>query len=88
MPDFLREGSRRWFAHLRRVRFTRDFPVYDLAAALYAVGGEGFTMERTTAEMRANTFLRFGRGSREVTLCAAIDREVLWRRFLAIVRPS
>jgi inosine-uridine nucleoside N-ribohydrolase len=83
VPTFLREDTKRWFAHLRRTRLTRDFPVYDLAAALYALSPEGFTMQRTTVEMRLNTLLRFGRGTREVTLCTALDRDVLWRRFVA-----
>lgn len=87
VPSFLREGSRRWFTHLRRVRLTRDFPVYDLAAALYALSPDGFTMQRTTAEMRPNTALRFGRGTREVTLCMSLDRDALWRRFLSATSP-
>lgn len=83
VPELLRDGSRRWFAHLRRTRFTRDFPVYDLAAALYALDPGGFTLERTTAEMQPNTALRFGKGTREVTLCTALDRDRLWERFLS-----
>ena len=79
----LRGGSTRWFTHLRRARLTRHFPVYDLAAALYALDADGFTLERTTAEMRPNTALAFGRGSRPVTLCTALDRDRLWQRFVS-----
>lgn len=80
---YLRRESQRWFAHLLRVRLTRHFPMYDLAAALYAIDPEGFLLERTTALMHANTAFRFGRGSRPVTLCVGLDRNLLWRRFVA-----
>lgn len=74
VPDYLREGSRRWFRHLRLVRLTRHFPVYDLAAARYALDPRGFTFIETTALMRPNTLLEFGRGTRRVKLCTALDR--------------
>ena len=82
LGDLLRHESRRWFEHLRRVRRTRAFPVYDLAAALYALDPDGFTMKRTTARMRPNTAMRFGTGTREVTICTGLDRDKLWRRFV------
>lgn len=82
LGEFFRRGSERWFRHLRRTRLMSDSPVYDLAAALYVLGTEGFTLVRTTAEMMPTTALRFGKGAREVTLCVDLDRDLLWRRFL------
>lgn len=83
--ETLRRESRRWFAHLRRMRFTRLFPVYDLAAALYVLDPAGFTFQETTARMRPNTFLEFGRGDRHVKLCVALDHDRLWGRFRELV---
>jgi len=85
LGNYLRRGSERWFAHLRRVRLTRHFPVYDLAAALYALGEDGFTMIETTAIMRRNTSMTFGAGTRPVRLCVSLDRARLWERFLGLV---
>ena len=86
LGDVLREESRRWFRRLLWVRWTRRFPIYDLPAALYAMNADGFTMERTTATMRKSTFLDFGRGTREVTVCTKLDRGKLWERFVALLR--
>jgi inosine-uridine nucleoside N-ribohydrolase len=63
---------------------TQRRPLYDLAAALYAIDDAGFTFEETTAAMKANTFLRFGRGTREVKVCLKIDADALRSRFEAV----
>ena len=60
-------------------------PLYDLAAALYALDDAGITLRETTAAMKKNTFLRFGRGTRPVKVCVKIDADVLWDRFLTIL---
>ena len=86
LGEVLRSGSRRWFRRLLLLRRTRRFAIYDLAAALYAIGGDGFTMERTTAVMRKNTFLELGRGTREVTVCTKLDRLRLWEGFVNVGR--
>ena len=82
----LKNRSERWFTHLRRVRLTRRFPVYDLAAALYAIEDRGFTWIHTTATMNRLTALRFGRGTRPVKVCVGLDRVALWERFAGYVR--
>ncbi len=84
--ELARRESKRWFRRLLWVRRTRRFAIYDLVAALYLIGGQGLTMEETTAAMRPNTLLEFGRGSRPVKVCTTLDRELLWERFLALVR--
>lgn len=83
--EYLRRGSERWFRHLRRVRFTSAFPVYDLAAALYVLDEDGFTFRETTATMRTSTSIDFGHGGRAVKLCVALDRDTLWRRFVELL---
>ncbi len=83
---FLAQGSKRWFTRLRLLKGTRRFPVYDLAAALYAIDSAGFTMDRTMAVMHPNTLVTFGAGTRPVDVCRSFDpRELLqqFRRLLA-----
>ncbi len=86
LGEALRSGTERWFRTLLWRRHTRRFAIYDLAAALYALDAAGFAFEETTVTMRPNTFLEFGRGTRPVKLCRALDRHRLRRRFLAIVQ--
>src|SRR5260370_5272722 len=78
LGEYLRAGAVRWFRRLWRVKFTRRLPNYDLAAALYLLDEDGFTMEHTTAAMRPNTFIEFGAGTRQVKECRTLDRQRLW----------
>ncbi|HEU4887967.1 MAG TPA: nucleoside hydrolase [Thermoanaerobaculia bacterium] len=84
LGEVLRQGSARWFRRLLLVKATRRFPVWDLAPALYALDEDGFTMEDTTATMRANTFVEFGKGTRRVRVCTQLDAKKLWERFLVL----
>ena len=83
--ELLRRGTERWLRRLRRLRWTSKFPIFDLTAALYLLGTEGVALEEMTAEMRANTHIRFGQGRRVVRVCRTLDRDVLWSRFLALL---
>jgi inosine-uridine nucleoside N-ribohydrolase len=96
---WLRKESARWFKHLMRVRLTGRFPIYDLAAALYALDPAGFTMDRTLARMHGNTYIEFDAKDkapadagapfahiREVTVCRGLRRRELWQRFLSLLR--
>ncbi len=85
LGEHMRAHSERWFRYLRLARFTTRFSIYDLAAAMYLIDPGGYEMERMKATMRANTFLEFGCGTRQVTLCRGLNRERLWQRFLALV---
>jgi inosine-uridine nucleoside N-ribohydrolase len=82
----LRAGSARWFRHRLLVKASLVFPMSDLIAALYAIDPDGFTMEDTTATMRANTLVEFGKGTRRVRVCTSLDRTKLWERFVALLR--
>lgn len=84
----LRNGSARWFRHRLLKKGSIFFPMSDLIAALYAIDPDGLTMEDTTATMRANTLVQFGRGTRKVRVCTKLDAEKLWSRFLRIVNAS
>lgn len=63
-------------------------PLSDLIPALYALDTDGFTMEDTTATMRANTLMAFGNGTRRVRVCTRLDGPKLWDRFLRIVNGA
>lgn len=84
LGNVLRDGSARWFRHLLMKKMKLRFPMSDLIAALYALGEDGLTLEDTTATMRANTFIEFGKGTRRVRVCTRLDAKKLWDRFLAI----
>ena len=58
--------------------------LYDLAAALYAIDPDGCDFDHTTAAMRKNTLLRFGRGTRPVKVCTKVDAARLWERFVSV----
>ncbi|HYI08342.1 MAG TPA: nucleoside hydrolase [Thermoanaerobaculia bacterium] len=85
LGEELRRETARWYRHLRLVRGTGRFPIYDLAAAMYAIDETGFTMEDTTAEMKRSTLVRFGRGTRPVRVCTRVDVGVVWGRFVRLV---
>ncbi|MFL6245071.1 MAG: nucleoside hydrolase [Thermoanaerobaculia bacterium] len=85
LGDVLRHGGARWFRQRVLKKPALRFPMSDLIPALYALGEDGFTMEETTATMRANTFVQFGKGTRKVRVCTRLDAKKLWERFLAIV---
>ena len=84
LPEYFRQHTRRWFRYLRYVRMTNRFPIWDLAAAMYAIEPDAYAMRPTTARMRRNTFIEFGRGGREVMVCRSFDRERVWRRFVEL----
>lgn len=85
LGEELRRGSARWFRHLLLRKATRLFPMSDLIPALYAIDEDGLTIEETTATMRANTFIEFGKGTRPVRVCTSLDAKKLWARFLDIM---
>lgn len=86
--SYLAQRTRRWFSHLRWTRFTGHFPIYDLAAALYAIADDGFEWVETTASMNSFTSIAYGTGSRPVRVCTSIDRERLWQRFVSLLGSS
>ncbi|HYO78933.1 MAG TPA: nucleoside hydrolase [Thermoanaerobaculia bacterium] len=85
LAAYLAKGSRRWLLRLRLLKGTGRFPIYDLAATLYANDPEGFTLEETVATMRAKTSIAWGTGTRRVKVCTGFDRDVLWGRFVALL---
>jgi inosine-uridine nucleoside N-ribohydrolase len=81
---YLARGSRRWFLRLRLLKATGVFPIYDLAAAMYALDAGVFTMEAAAADVRADGRLRFDRGTRRITVCRAFDGDRLWSTFVPL----
>ena len=81
----LAQGAHRWLLRLRLLKWTGQFPIYDLAATLYAIDPAGFKFEETAATMRANTSIAWGSGDRRVKVCTGFDRDALWGRFVALL---
>lgn len=82
---YLDLGARRWLARLRLLKGTGRFPIWDLAAALYAIDPHGFVFEERVARMRPNTSIDWGAGKRRVQVCTALDRDLLWERFIRLI---
>ena len=85
LARYLARGARRWLIRLQVLKATGRFPIYDLAAALYAIDAEGFTFEETVATMRPNTSIAWNAGTRRVKVCTALDRDMLWQRFTRLI---
>ncbi len=82
---YLALGARRWLARLRLLKATGRFPIWDLAAAIYAIDPHGFGFEERVGRMRPNTSIDWGQGSRRVQVCTALDRDLLWERFSRLI---
>lgn len=83
---YLREQSNRWFLRARLLKFSPTFPVWDLVAAMYALGEPSIQTSQCTATLRPNGWIDYRGGNREVRLIRDFDRDALWSRFVAMVR--
>ena len=81
LGKYLRTESRRWLTRAALLKWSRSFPVWDLVAAMYALGEESIRAERVRAKFHGNGLVEFGNGLREVTLIRGFDRDRIWRRF-------
>jgi inosine-uridine nucleoside N-ribohydrolase len=81
---FLRRHAARWARRSLRVRGSRLFPVFDLAAAAYAIDPALVAVEETRAQVHRNLWVEFGRG-RPLQVVRALDPEAIWRLFAGIV---
>ena len=78
---FLQEGSQRWARRSLLLRGSWRFPVFDLAAAAYAIDPGSVTVEETTARLRPNLYVEFGKGDRRLRVVRDLDPERIWRLF-------
>ncbi len=85
LGDHIRAASRRWFLRARLLKFSSTFPVWDLVAAMYALGEPSIRTEAVRATMRTNGWIGYGEGQRLVTLIRGFDRDALWSRFVTLI---
>jgi len=85
MGDFLRRASARWSRRSLFRRGSRRFPVFDLAAAAYAIDPSLVTVEETPVRLHANLWVEFGTGDRRVRVARWLDGERVWRLFRRLV---
>jgi inosine-uridine nucleoside N-ribohydrolase len=83
--EFLHRHSARWRRRSLLIRGSRRFPVFDLAAAAYAIDPSLVTVEETRATLHRNLWLEFGRGERRLRVVRDLDLEGIWRLFDRLV---
>ncbi len=88
LGDFLRRHSARWSRRSRLLRGSRRFPVFDLAAAAYAIDPSLMTVEKSLVRLHPNLWLEYGRGERRVMVVRALDATAIWERFVRLVNAS
>lgn len=85
LGDTLRRGSARWLRRSRLLRWSSNFPAFDLLAALYAIDPSLVSTEETTARVHPNLWMEFGKGGRPVRLVRDFDDVGCWRLFVELV---
>jgi inosine-uridine nucleoside N-ribohydrolase len=85
LGDFLRRHSARWSRRSLLLRGSRRFPVFDLAAAAYAIDPSLMTVEEIRAHLHPNLWVEYGRGERRVTVVRELDATAIWERFVRLV---
>ncbi|HSU81184.1 MAG TPA: nucleoside hydrolase [Thermoanaerobaculia bacterium] len=90
LGDFLRRCSVRWSRRSLLRRGSRRFPVFDLAAAAYAIDPALMDLEETRVRLHGNLWVEYGAGDRRVRVVRSLDPGPIWRRFAALVngRPA
>ncbi len=85
LGSFLRRCSARWARRSLLLRGSRSFPVFDLAAAAYVIDSALVSVEETRARLHSNLWVEYGRGDRRLRVIRDLDREAIWRRFVALI---
>src|SRR5947209_5861124 len=85
LGDFLRRHATRWARRSLLVRGSRRFPVFDLAAAAYALDPSLVSVEETQGRLHRNLWLEFGRGDRRLRVVRDLAPEAVWRLFADLV---
>jgi inosine-uridine nucleoside N-ribohydrolase len=90
LGEILRHHAARWVRRSLLIRGSFRFPVFDLAAAAYAIDPSLVTVEETRARLHPNLWLEFGQGGRAVRVVRTLDAEAIWRLFADLVsgRPA
>ena len=82
LGEFLRRHAARWARRSLLIRGSRRFPVFDLAAAAYAIDPALASVEETQARLHRNLWIEFGQGNRpRLRVVRDLDLEGIWRLF-------
>jgi inosine-uridine nucleoside N-ribohydrolase len=85
LGEILRRHAARWVRRSLLIRGSFRFPVFDLAAAAYAIDPSLVTVEETRARLHPNLWLEFGRGERRLRVVRDLDLDGIWRLFDRLV---
>lgn len=85
LGEVLCRHAARWIRRSLLIRGSLRFPVFDLAAAAYAIDPSLVTVEETRARLHPNLWVEFGRGDRPVRVVRALDAEAIWKLFADLV---
>ena len=85
LGDSLRQGADRWFRHLLWTRAMREFPIYDLLAALYMIDPAGVELEERRVSVTAAGFVDYRGDGRSIRVATGFDADLLWDRFVRLV---
>jgi inosine-uridine nucleoside N-ribohydrolase len=85
LGEILRRHAARWVRRSLLIRGSFRFPVFDLAAAAYAIDPSLVTVEETRARLHPNLWLEFGRGERRLRVVRDLDLNGIWRLFDRLV---
>lgn len=85
LGEFLRRHCARWARRSLLIRGSRRFPVFDLAAAAYAIEPTLASVEETQGRLHSNLWIEFGRGERRLRVVRDLDLEGVWRLFDRLV---
>jgi len=83
---YLATSSYRWLKRSRLLWWRSSVAVWDLVAALYVCGEALFTTATVSGKAHRSGWLEFGDGGRELTLLVDYDPDLLWKRFISILK--
>lgn len=85
LGEILRRHAARWVRRSLLIRGSRRFPVFDLAAAAYAIDPVLVTVEEIRVRLHRNLWIEFGRGERRLRVVRDLDPDGIWRLFDRLV---
>jgi inosine-uridine nucleoside N-ribohydrolase len=77
LGDFLRRSSVRWSRRSLFRRGSRRFPVFDLAAAAYAIDPSLMALEESRVRLHGNLWVEYGAGERRVRVVRDLDSSTI-----------
>ncbi len=85
LGDFLRRHSARWSRRSLLLRGSPRFPVFDLAAAAYAVVPGLLETEESRARLHPNLWVEHGAGERRLQVVRSLEVGRVWRWFAEVI---